>query len=510
MKNRNKEKALFNPRPYMELSINEMNKSKNEPRPDGKIPPKVGAVLVFPDGEVFQAHRGELRDGDHAEYTLIERKLASKKLDGCILFTTLEPCVERNAPKVACCRRTTNARIKKVYVGIEDPDPTVSGKGIKHLECHGVEVKMFDADLQRRIKKENVDFLRQAVERKLRVEDIIADLPLEKPVLKASLDDLSNEALQKFINDAKLDYKINTSEFTNYLLHLGILTLENGIYVPNGYGFLLFGKNPRLKFKQVAFKCTANFNDYDMAPAGFDQALVFIPDLVEEWLKKTLGQIKDTSSFRRKEIPMFPVEVLREAVINAIVHRDYSIEEAKNLISIDNDSIVIKSPGAPLPAISIEQLNSFKAPSLSRNPIITYVFNLMNYVEESGFGMSAFRSLNEKYDLPLPEYSYENPFLTLTFARNLESVKRVSNVKGIEELNEVQLKGYEWLKRVGEASTREYSAHFRIGYKTAQRHLSRMKELALIGDNDEDSNSPNYKHRAINLDKNLDNVSELQ
>lgn len=44
-----------------------VNETKNEPRPDGKVPPKVGAVLVFAGGKVIQAHRGELREGDHAE-----------------------------------------------------------------------------------------------------------------------------------------------------------------------------------------------------------------------------------------------------------------------------------------------------------------------------------------------------------------------------------------------------------------------------------------------------------
>ena len=56
----------------------------------------MGAVIVFSDGRVVQAHRGELRDGDHAEFTLIERKLVNEKLDDCVLFTTLEPCVRRN------------------------------------------------------------------------------------------------------------------------------------------------------------------------------------------------------------------------------------------------------------------------------------------------------------------------------------------------------------------------------------------------------------------------------
>jgi len=120
-----KKATILDARACMELAIQEMNMSHNEPRPDGKVPPKVGAVIFFPDGRIEKAHRGELRDGDHAEFTLIERKLFGERLDDCILFTTLEPCVERNSPKVPCCRRTTNARIKTVFVGITDPDPTV-------------------------------------------------------------------------------------------------------------------------------------------------------------------------------------------------------------------------------------------------------------------------------------------------------------------------------------------------------------------------------------------------
>ena len=62
------------------MAIDVMRKSIAEPRTDGKVNPKVGAVLLFPDGTVEKAHRGELRDGDHAEFTLIERKCADKDL----------------------------------------------------------------------------------------------------------------------------------------------------------------------------------------------------------------------------------------------------------------------------------------------------------------------------------------------------------------------------------------------------------------------------------------------
>ena len=472
----------FNPRPYMELAIAEMNKSKNEPRPDGKVPPKVGAVLVFPDGKVIQAHRGELREGDHAEFSLLERKLGHEKLDGCILFTTLEPCVERNPPKVPCCRRTTNARIKTVYVGIIDPDPTVSTKGIEHLKRHFVDVKMFDRDLQKVIETENKEFLKQALERKRKAETEDYTKPIEQPIPNASFDKLSAEALQKFINDAKLPFRIEQPEFKEYLIDMGLLSLDKttNIHKPNGYGILLFGNEPRLAFKGAALKCTAKLGNYEFKPESFDQALVLVPDLVQDWLKKVLAQEKDTSSFKRGEKESFPIKVLREAVINAIVHRDYSIDGAKNSIHIDDDSIVIKSPGVPPSTITLEQLNTFKAPSYSRNPIISMVFNKMGYVEETGLGMASLKSLNENYGLPLPEYIYEEPLLTLTFPKTMEAVKRVSMYEGISNLNDEEINGYEFIKSKGTVKRVDYETHFKYDKKKAERHLNKLVEEGLV------------------------------
>lgn len=477
------------------MAIAEMNKSKNEPRPDGKVPPKVGAVIVFPDGRVEKAHRGELRDGNHAEFTLLERKFPGENVQDCILFTTLEPCVERNPPKTPCCKRITGARIKKVYVGIEDPDITVDGKGIQHLEDNKVIVKMFDRDLQQKIEKANARFIKQANERKSHVKTDVAPSNLELPVANITYDEFSAEALQKFIIEAKLSFKIEKADFKKYLTTLGALVYDSKTkkYQATGFGVLLFGFNPRLTFKQAALMAHVDYGSDKIEPATFDQPLVLIPDLIEEWLYKVLPLSKNTKSFKRKDVPDFPPEVLREAVINAIVHRDYSIAGAKSTLEIDNDKIVVKSPGAPLPSISLEQLNTFNAPSISRNPIITYVFSLMKYVEEKGFGMKSLKSLNQKFGLPLPEYTLQNPFLQLTFPRTMESVKRVGN-KALGKLTEAQVEGYEWIRLKGSASTREYSAHFNIGYKTAQRHLAAMKALKLIKDNGLEPTSPNYKY----------------
>ena len=73
----------------MKLAVDTMFESKIEKRDDGKITPKVGAVIVKKDGSIYKAHRGELRCGDHAEYTLRDRKNVGSDLTGATMFVTL-------------------------------------------------------------------------------------------------------------------------------------------------------------------------------------------------------------------------------------------------------------------------------------------------------------------------------------------------------------------------------------------------------------------------------------
>ena len=159
--------AKFDPRSLMEQAVAVMKQSTPEPRSDGKVCPLVGAVLWRPSGDVQTGFRAELRHGDHAEYTLLERKNRDQKLDEAILFATLEPCAPeaRKPPKLSCAERIVNARIKRVWVGIEDPDPMVDRKGIKYLQENGVTVEMFDRDLQEQIRDSNKQFINQARER---------------------------------------------------------------------------------------------------------------------------------------------------------------------------------------------------------------------------------------------------------------------------------------------------------------------------------------------------------
>jgi len=142
----------------MRLAVELAAKSPPE---DQRAHPKVGAVLAKDGSIVAGAFRGERCAGDHAEYTLFEKKLAPE-IDprGGTLFTTLEPCTDRKQRK-PCSEWIVQKGISKVFIGILDPNPRIYSQGLQYLRSNGIEVDFFPPELRERIREDNVDFIAQ-------------------------------------------------------------------------------------------------------------------------------------------------------------------------------------------------------------------------------------------------------------------------------------------------------------------------------------------------------------
>ena len=472
-------------RKLMEQAIEVMRRSVPEPRADGKVDPKVGAVLFKPDGNVETACRGELRHGDHAEFTLLERKNRGNKLDGSILFATLEPCAKgaRNHPKLSCAERIFLARIKEVWVGIQDPDPTVARKGIGYLIRQGIAVHMFDRDLQEVIEKENKEFLAQATERAAEIEEApgkVALSPLENRLPMAELGDFSADALEKYRQKAKIADAVSSDAFNRRLLRQGLLKEEGGVLVPTGFGFLLFGREPRSVMQQAGLLGLIHYPNGEPERREFDEPSVLIPDLVEKWLKDKLPNVFDRDQAHRQERPALPFEMVREAVANALIHRDYSIDGAKCQIVVTADTVTVKSPGKPPPPIDMKQLQDFSAPMLSRNPELHFVFARMGMAEEQGLGLASLRDGAKDLGLPRPQYTWKDPYLVLALYLSAEGATRALGKDVLQSLSKSERKGWQWLSTKASVTTAEYQKAMGLPNRTAKNHMKRFTEVGLL------------------------------
>lgn len=476
----------FDPRPLMEQAIEVMRKSRHEQRSDGKASPRVGALLWHPDGVVQTACRGDLRDGDHAEYTILERMNRDKRLEGCKLFATLEPCAPgaRSNTKLSCAERIVLARIQEVWVGIEDPDPKVDRKGIKFLQDSGVTVHMFDRDLQEQIQSENKEFLSQAEERARAAEDEPAKpvvlSSLENPLSQVSLSVLSPPALERLRSASHVQAKVGSDEFNQRLIQQGLAARHGEQIVPTGFGLLLLGKEPRATMPQAGLLATIEYPDGKQEVKDFDGPLVSIPEDAEKWLGDKLPNVVDRGSMQRKSIPPLPFEMIREALVNALIHRDYDIRQAKCQLIVTADTVTIRSPGRPVPPITLEQLQAFNAPMLSRNPELHYVFSRLDLAEERGLGLRSLKEQATTHALPLPAFRFNDPYLDLVIYRSPAAAVHALSEDIAAKLNSDERAAWTYLSTREVVSARDLIGHLAIDERKAQRILKNLTDLRLV------------------------------
>lgn len=127
------------------------------------------------------------------------------------------------------------------------------------------------------------------------------------------------------------------------------------------------------------------------------------------------------SKFEQKYI--FPEDAVREVILNAIAHRDYSIANAIE-IYIFNDRMEIKSPGALLSTLTIKNLYELEGSHESRNPLIASVLRENKLMREIGEGMKRIFSLMQEQKLEKPELYSNGLWFRVTFSNNMQQLSQ--------------------------------------------------------------------------------------
>ena len=136
------------------------------------------------------------------------------------------------------------------------------------------------------------------------------------------------------------------------------------------------------------------------------------------FVKKHLNLNSKIEGLVRKDSYEIPEVAFREAIVNAVVHREYMMEGCCIFVRIYDDRLVIESPGLPL-GLDVNNLKS--GHSKMRNDALGSVFKAMGFIERYGTGIRRMFSECSKAGIPGPEFVEDGDFLVFTFRRPKEA-----------------------------------------------------------------------------------------
>ena len=287
---------------------------------------------------------------------------------------------------------------------------------------------------------------------------------------KAALRDISPEKLKNFLRSSGLRY----DDAKNTLTKLNMTSCGK----PLNAAVMLFGKKPERFFPNARLRC-ATFGTVNTSVIidmqDYEGDLFSLILKAEEYIMGHINIGMRLDGLRRVDVPEIDRDALREAIINAFCHRDYSEYDSVN-VAIFRDRVEVRSPGGLFGGLTIEQIITQNV-SRRRNELIADIFHRVHFVEKWGRGIELILSKE-------PEASFREiagTFVTV-FPRNEPLDKRWSD-KWSEKwsgLHENQRRMLALMAENPRISRKELAESLGINQSAVQKHIERLKGLGIL------------------------------
>jgi len=279
--------------------------------------------------------------------------------------------------------------------------------------------------------------------------------------------EISEELVEDFLKKARERRRMRI-ESENIQTVLKKLNLLDRGKARNG-ALLLFSKECSSYFPQAVIKI-----GYAEGGKIVDEALIEGPLQVQleeamSFIRKHIRKGYVVKGLERVETWEYPLESIREALVNALLHRDY-FSNSHISVRIDEFGITVENPGELPPPLEIEDL-SREHPSIPRNPLISRVFFYMGYFEEWGSGTLRMINSLRSMGLPSPEFSQGKGFFKV-WIRSLKSLE--------EYLNENEKRLLDFVRARRTVSRRDCELFLNLSERSVRRFLSKLEGLGLI------------------------------
>jgi ATP-dependent DNA helicase RecG len=301
------------------------------------------------------------------------------------------------------------------------------------------------------------------------------------PTQNTTIEDLDRDALDRYVMarspEGRARQRYSSSAEVLLGLHAAVRDGHTGAVMPTNAGLLMFGLDPQLRLPQSEVVCI-KYADTQGIRTYVDRKnfLGTLPELIDKassFLKQYIRVGATIRGFYREDEPEYPYEALREAVVNAVIHRDYHRSGETVRVFMYTDRVEVRSPGALLPGVSLNDLVGLRVTSMPRNPLLAgFLRDMPGYMERIGSGIRFMIREMEGRGLPPPEFAEHYDFV-VTFRNGGKSVKP-------EGLSDRQLRALELVRVVGSISTSEYCEATGLSLSTGLRDLTELAELGLL------------------------------
>jgi ATP-dependent DNA helicase RecG len=218
----------------------------------------------------------------------------------------------------------------------------------------------------------------------------------------AALDDLDPDQVRLYLEALGLPHSENPDQV---LLQRGCIKRVDGNLRPTYAALLLFGRHPQ-QWVPGSTILAAQFTGTAFADRFIKQDITgTLPDQIrkaEAFTREHLRHVVRLIGLKRQEAPEFPLEAVRELLVNAVAHRDYNVQGDTIHLNLFSDRLEVQSPGVlPGPV----NLNNLLEARFSRNAVIVQVLSDLGYVERLGYGLERVVRVMRQNNLHPPEFS---------------------------------------------------------------------------------------------------------
>ena len=281
-------------------------------------------------------------------------------------------------------------------------------------------------------------------------------------IKKYTLPDIDEQKMSEKINISKFNQKF-VKKYPEYFKK----SIKNAIY----WAFIEKNKlfhNAIIKAALFKGDIPVDFIDEQ----EFDRSLVFAPDMIMKFIRRHINkQIKITEKAKHDEVWDYPLEALREAIMNAIVHRDYT-DSGNIQIRIFDDRLEIWSPGLLPKEIDIDNLYKNNR-SVPRNKLLMEIFHKVGLIENWGTGFYRMREWCRENGNNDPKFEHRGEALITTFFKK----KAVSTNGGINGGINGGVKSIVTLieKKSG-INAKEIADELSMAQRTVERQIRKLRD----------------------------------